>query len=136
MTMADRIVVLNAGSIEQYGSPLELYERPANVFVAGFIGSPRMNLIGEEVAARYGAATIGIRPEHIRVGRDGDGWEGTVRSAEHLGSDTFFYVDAAGIGSITARSIGELGFREGDRVRLAPDPAHIHRFDREGQALR
>src|SRR5882724_133449 len=88
MTMADRIVVLNAGSIEQYGSPLELYERPANLFVAGFIGSPRMNLIGEEVAARYGAATIGVRPEHIKVGRDGDGWEGTVRSAEHLGSDT------------------------------------------------
>src|SRR5258708_20072711 len=68
MTMADRIVVLNAGSIEQYGSPLELYERPANLFVAGFIGSPRMNLIGQEVAERYGAATIGIRPEHIRVG--------------------------------------------------------------------
>src|SRR5260221_14588666 len=73
MTMADRIVVLNAGSIEQYGSPLELYERPANLFVAGFIGSPRLNLIGQEVAERYGAATIGIRPEHIRVGRDGEG---------------------------------------------------------------
>src|SRR5438445_3255612 len=73
MTMADRIVVLNAGNIEQYGSPLELYERPANLFVAGFIGSPRMNLIGKEAAAQYGAATIGIRPEHISVGRDGEG---------------------------------------------------------------
>jgi multiple sugar transport system ATP-binding protein len=136
MTMADRIVVLNAGSIEQYGSPLELYERPANLFVAGFIGSPRMNLIGQEVAERYGAATIGIRPEHIRVGRDGEGWEGTVRAAEHLGSDTFFYVDSPRIGSITARYIGELGFRAGDNVRLQPDPAHIHRFDQEGKALR
>jgi multiple sugar transport system ATP-binding protein len=136
MTMADRIVVLNAGSIEQYGSPLELYERPANIFVAGFIGSPRMNLIGEEVAARYGATTIGVRPEHIKVGRNGEGWEGTVRAAEHLGSDTFFYVDAPAIGSITARSVGELGFREGDHVRLEPDPAHIHRFDQEGKALR
>ena len=136
MTMADRIVVLNAGSIEQYGSPLELYERPANLFVAGFIGSPRMNLIGHEVAERYGAATIGIRPEHIRVGRDGEGWEGTVRAAEHLGSDTFFYIDSPTIGSITARYIGELGFRAGDNVRLQPDPAHIHRFDQEGKALR
>src|SRR6266404_4043139 len=133
MTMADRIVVLNAGSIEQYGSPLELYERPVNLFVAGFIGSPRMNLIGQEGAERYGAATIGIRPEHISVGRDGEGWEGTVRAAEHLGSDTFFYVDSPGIGSITARYIGELGFRAGDHVRLQPDPAHIHRFDQEGR---
>ena len=74
MTMADRIVVLNAGRIEQYGTPLDLYERPANLFVAGFIGSPRMNLIGQEVAERYGAATIGIRPEHISVGRNGQGW--------------------------------------------------------------
>ena len=136
MTMADRIVVLNAGRIEQYGTPLDLYERPANLFVAGFIGSPRMNLIGQEVAERYGAATVGIRPEHISVGRDGQGWEGTVRAAEHLGSDTFFYVDTPEIGSITARYIGELGIRAGDQVRLQPDPAHIHRFDQEGKAVR
>ncbi len=136
MTMADRIVVLNAGRIEQYGTPLDLYERPANLFVAGFIGSPRMNLIGQEVAERYGAATIGIRPEHISVGRDGQGWEGTVRAAEHLGSDIFFYVDTPEIGSVTARYIGELGIRAGDQVRLQPDPAHIHRFDQEGKAVR
>ncbi len=136
MTMADRIVVLNAGRIEQYGTPLDLYERPANLFVAGFIGSPRMNLIGQEVAERYGAATIGIRPEHISVGRNGQGWEGTVRAAEHLGSDTFFYVDTPEIGSVTARYIGELGIRAGDQVRLQPDPAHIHRFDQEGKAVR
>ncbi len=136
MTMADRIVVLNAGRIEQYGTPLDLYERPANLFVAGFIGSPRMNLIGQEVAERYGAATIGIRPEHISVSRDGQGWEGTVRAAEHLGSDTFFYVDTPELGSVTARYIGELGIRAGDQVRLQPDPAHIHRFDQEGKAAR
>jgi multiple sugar transport system ATP-binding protein len=136
MTMADRIVVLNAGRIEQYGTPLELYERPANLFVAGFIGSPRMNLITQEAAARYGAATIGVRPEHLRVGRDGEGWEGTVRAAEHLGSDTFVYVDALGIGSITARYIGEIGISAGDRVRLEADPAHIHRFDKDGNAVR
>jgi multiple sugar transport system ATP-binding protein len=136
MTMADRIVVLNAGRIEQTGSPLDLYERPANRFVAGFIGSPRMNFIGEELAQQRGAATIGIRPEHLQASREGDGWEGTVSVAEHLGSDTFLYVDVPKIGSLTARSVGELGLRMGDRVRLRPDPGRIHRFDRDGRALR
>jgi multiple sugar transport system ATP-binding protein len=136
MTMADRIVVLNAGAIEQYGTPLELYERPDNVFVAGFIGSPRMNFIQQEAAQRYGAATIGIRPEHLAASRDGEGWEGVVSVAEHLGSDTFLYVDVPKIGSLTARLIGELGLTMGDRVRLRPDPAHIHRFDKDGKAIR
>src|SRR5471030_1529083 len=72
MTMADKIVVLNAGGIEQYGSPLELYERPANLFVAGFIGSPKMNFVSGEAASQHGADTIGIRPEHLRVGKDGE----------------------------------------------------------------
>jgi multiple sugar transport system ATP-binding protein len=135
MTMADRIVVLNAGRIEQYGSPLELYERPANLFVAGFIGSPKMNIIGREVAGQFGAATIGVRPEHITVARDGEGWEGTVGVAEHLGSDTFIYVDVPQVGTLTARTIGEAGIRVGDRVRLRPDQRRIHRFDTEGKAL-
>jgi multiple sugar transport system ATP-binding protein len=136
MTMADRIVVLNAGNIEQYGSPLELYERPTNLFVAGFIGSPRMNFIGQEAAQRYGATTIGIRPEHLEATRDGDGWEGTVSVAEHLGSDTFLYVDVPQIGSLTARLIGERGLSMGDRVRLRPDPDRIHRFDREDRTMK
>jgi multiple sugar transport system ATP-binding protein len=135
MTMADRIVVLNAGNIEQYGSPLELYDRPANLFVAGFIGSPRMNFLGGEQAQRYGAATIGIRPEHLKASRDGEGWEGKVSVAEHLGSDTFLYVDVPGIGSLTARSIGELGLAPDDTVRLLPDPRRIHRFDRDGKTI-
>src|SRR5215510_9943200 len=71
MTLADKIVVLNAGRIEQVGSPLELYGSPANLFVAGFIGSPRMNFVSGDLAAQLGASTIGIRPEHIVVGRDG-----------------------------------------------------------------
>jgi multiple sugar transport system ATP-binding protein len=136
MTMADRIVVLNAGAIEQYGSPLELYERPANLFVAGFIGSPRMNFVAGETAQQHGAATIGVRPEHLNASRDGEGWQGTVSVAEHLGSDTFLYVDVPQIGSLTARYIGELGLTAGDRVKLRPDPGHIHRFDKDGQALR
>src|SRR5215468_1191584 len=100
MTMADKIVVLNAGRIEQYGSPLELYDRPANQFVAGFIGSPRMNFLNGETADEYAAATIGIRPEHLRASRDGAGWEGKVTVAEHLGSDTFLHVDVPGIGKL------------------------------------
>ena len=136
MTMADRIVVLNAGRVEQYGSPLELYNHPANLFVAGFIGSPRMNFIGPPVASRHAAETIGIRPEHLKVSRDGEGWQGKVSVAEHLGSDTFLHVDVPDVGgTLTARSVGELGLSTGDSIRLSPDPAHIHRFDRDGRAL-
>jgi multiple sugar transport system ATP-binding protein len=77
MTMADKIVVLNAGRVEQVGSPLELYNAPKNTFVAGFIGSPKMNLIEGPEAAKHGAATIGVRPEHLDIGKDGL-WHGTV----------------------------------------------------------
>ena len=136
MTMADRIVVLNAGRIEQYGTPLELYERPANLFVAGFIGSPRMNFVSGKAAEPHGAATIGVRPEHVAAGREGEGWAGTVSVAEHLGSDTFLYVDVPEIGSITSRAPGEIGIEAGERVILRPDPARIHRFDAEGRAIR
>ncbi|WP_063694362.1 ABC transporter ATP-binding protein [Bradyrhizobium stylosanthis] len=125
MTMADKIVVLNGGKIEQYGSPLELYERPANLFVTG------------ESALQRGAATIGVRPEHLRIEREGaGGWQGTISVAEHLGSDTFLYVDAGPLGMLTARYIGELSLHAGDRVSLVPDPQRIHRFDDGGNALR
>src|ERR1700731_2688612 len=73
MTMADRIVVLNAGNIEQYGSPLELYDRPANLFVAGFIGSPRMNFIGGGQGQRHGGAPIGLSPRQLKEHREGAG---------------------------------------------------------------
>jgi multiple sugar transport system ATP-binding protein len=136
MTLAERIVVLNGGRVEQVGSPLELYARPDNLFVAGFIGSPRMNFVSGELAARMGAATIGVRPEHIVASRDGEGWRGTVAAAEHLGSDTFLYIDVPQTDGITARAIGELGLKQGDPVRLTPDPARIHRFDSQGRTLR
>jgi multiple sugar transport system ATP-binding protein len=136
MTMADKIVVLNAGKIEQYGSPIELYERPANLFVAGFIGSPKMNFVSGETAHQRGAATIGVRPEHLKVDREGQGWQGTVMAAEHLGSDTFLYVDAGPIGTLTSRYIGELNLSAGDKVSLLPDPARIHRFTDSGNAIR
>ncbi|KAB7762875.1 ABC transporter ATP-binding protein [Xanthomonas maliensis] len=143
MTMADEIVVLQAGRIEQVGTPLELYERPANVFVAGFIGSPRMNLLQGEVAARHGAVTLGVRPEHIAVHRGsatatagGEAWPGTVVQAEHLGSDTFVYVQIPGVGTVDARCTGDLRVAVGDSVTLIPDPQHLHRFDAGQQAMR
>ena len=81
-------------------------------------------------------ATIGIRPEHLKASRDGEGWQGKVSVAEHLGSDTFLYVDAGPIGMLTARYIGELSLSAGDRVSLLPDPSRIHRFDDNGNAIR
>ena len=136
MTMADKIVVLNAGRIEQVGSPLELYRAPRNRFVAGFIGSPRMNFIEGDEAARHGAAAIGIRPEHIAVSTAGGLWRGTVGVSEHLGSDTFFHVNGTGLAeAITVRAGGEVNLHHGDAVWLTPEADKIHRFDREGLRL-
>ncbi|RYH08470.1 MAG: ABC transporter ATP-binding protein, partial [Alphaproteobacteria bacterium] len=92
MTMADKIVVLNAGSIEQVGSPMELYHKPDNLFVAGFIGSPKMNLVSGALAQEYNATTMGVRPEHLAISTSDGKWKGTVGVAEHLGSDTFVHV--------------------------------------------
>jgi multiple sugar transport system ATP-binding protein len=136
MTMADKIVVLNAGTMEQHGSPLELYRRPANLFVAGFIGSPRMNFVSGESAMRSGAATIGIRPEHLRLGGEGEGWPGVVSIVERLGSDTYLRVDSGEYGTLTARVPGEVDIAEGKIVHLVPDAAHLHRFDHDGTAIR
>ena len=133
MTMADKIVVLRAGVIEQVGAPLDLYTAPRNLFVAGFIGSPNMNFIEGNAAAQHGAHTIGVRPEHIAVS-DADGtWSGTVGVSEHLGSDTFFHVHDTGLAPvITVRAGGEVGFRHGDRIHLTPREDVVHRFDTGG----
>lgn len=137
MTMADKIVVLNAGVIEQVGSPLELYHSPKNLFVAGFIGSPKMNLFSGDIAAGYGAHTIGIRPEHITVSDSGNGdWSGVVGVSEHLGSDSFFHIHETGLTDIlTVRAGGEVGFSRGDRVSLTPRADMIHKFDEQGNRI-
>ncbi|MCC0063427.1 MAG: ABC transporter ATP-binding protein [Defluviimonas sp.] len=133
MTMADKIVVLQAGRIEQVGSPLDLYHTPRNSFVAGFIGSPKMNLIVGAEAERRDAATIGIRPEHIAVSAESGQWKGRIGVSEHLGSDTFFHVHETGLAeAITIRAGGEVALRHGDTVWLTPDESKIHRFDRDG----
>jgi multiple sugar transport system ATP-binding protein len=136
MTMADKIVVLNAGNIEQVGSPLDLYNKPDNLFVAGFIGSPRMNFVKGEAAAPWNAPTVGIRPEHIRLSKDAGSWKGLVGVAEHLGSDTFLHVNVDGIGMMTVRAGGDFPVTHGDTVYLTPEDSRIHRFDDKGQAVR
>ena len=135
MTMADKIVVLNAGNIEQVGSPMELYRTPANLFVAGFIGSPKMNLIEGAPAEKHGAKTVGIRPEHLKISTTAGEWQAGVGVAEHLGSDTFLHVQADGVGPLTVRADGEIGARHGDTVYLTPDPSKLHRFGSDGKAI-
>lgn len=131
--MADKIVVLQAGVIEQVGSPLELYRSPRNKFVAGFIGSPKMNFIEGPEAAKHDAQTIGIRPEHIEVSTSEGLWQGKVGVAEHLGSDTFIHVHGVpGCDPMTVRVGGEIPVHHGDTVFLNPNLDHLHRFDAEG----
>ena len=137
MTMADRIVVLNAGNVEQFGSPLDLYKKPANRFVAGFIGSPKMNFVDGPEAAKHNAHSIGVRPEHFLLSRENTPgtWKGTVNVAEQLGSDTFLHVHVDGLGLMTIRTDGDQTFSHGDDVYLTPDATRIYRFDAAGLAI-
>ncbi|MEP6066390.1 MAG: ABC transporter ATP-binding protein [Paracoccaceae bacterium] len=133
MTMADKIVVLRAGHIEQVGSPLELYHTPRNTFVAGFIGSPKMNLISGEEAAKHSVHTIGVRPEHIEVSAESGTWKGVIGVSEHLGSDSFFHIHETGLAeTITVRADGEVKFNYGDTVYLTPRSDVIHKFNEQG----
>jgi len=135
MTMADKIVVLQAGRIEQVGSPLDLYNHPANVFVAGFIGSPHMNLIEGADAAAMGAKTIGVRPEHLDISLQSGKWTSKVNVAERLGSDTFLHVTTEGIGQMTVRAGGDINVAHGDTICLTPQEGRIHRFGADGKAM-
>jgi multiple sugar transport system ATP-binding protein len=134
MTMADKIVVLNRGNVEQVGSPMELYNSPRNLFVAGFIGSPKMNLIEGAEAARLGAKTIGVRPEHLAVSMTDGAWKGTVGVAEHLGSDTFCHVHTDAAGTLTVRTAGDVMLKHGDTIFVTPDERRIHKFSEQGLA--
>ena len=134
MTLADRIVVLNAGRVEQVGAPMELYNRPANLFVAGFIGSPKMNFID---GARLGQTvkTVGVRPEHISVSQTAGDWKGTVVHAEHLGADTNVFLETEKAGLVTIRLFGEYKTGPGATLFATPDPARTYRFDADGKAM-
>jgi multiple sugar transport system ATP-binding protein len=160
MTMADRIVVLQSGTIQQYDTPETVYERPANQFVAGFIGSPAMNffpvewrqerailsqggtvvpLDGETAGclSKAGNAVLGIRPEHFAIATDAaDGIAINVKLVEPLGSDTLIHFDLAG-GSAIARVDPALRPKVGDRINLRPQSGKTHLFAASnGQVLR
>ncbi|WP_404927395.1 ABC transporter ATP-binding protein [Mesorhizobium sp. ORM16] len=150
MTMADRIVVMYDGVVQQVGAPLDLYDRPANMFVAGFIGSPGMNFLpasvekggkadavlsdGQKLRLPDGlplregdAVTVGLRPEHIRLADDGP-LQGEVVVVEPLGLSTQFYVKLAGQ-QLCVFAMGRAGVKPGETVRLSADPAALHVFD-------
>ena len=142
MTLADRIVVLEFGRIAQAGTPRELYERPANLFVAQFIGSPKMNVWSladappRGLETPPGAVSVGARPEHLRLGPPGEGTlDATVDVLEYLGADSFVIADAGAAGRITVRTQETVGLRPGQAVGLALDPARAHLFDADGRAI-
>ena len=140
MTLADRIVVLDGGRVAQAGRPMDLYNDPGSVFVAGFIGSPRMNFLRGE-AMGLNAATLGIRPEHLEI-RRGEGAlaagsiGGIVSHVEHLGGETNVYVHAGEHDLLTVRLFGEHAFDVDAPVHLTPDRARAFLFDADGARLR
>ncbi len=162
MTLADRIVVLQAGRIEQVGAPLELYEHPCNLFVAGFIGSPGMNFIpatvleagaggavvkvpgGESIrcavdarAAKSGdAVKLGIRPEHLHAGVEANALTSHVTFVESLGSMTYAYCSAPGLDDVLTCAVeGDRPIASGERLALSVPAEKAHLFDAEGRAF-
>jgi lactose/L-arabinose transport system ATP-binding protein len=159
MTLADKIVVLRDGRIEQAGGPVDLYENPDNLFVAGFIGSPKMNLVAARITAVDGQkaivtadslarrpieatvrgagvvagteVTVGFRPEHIQNG-DGEGIRGQVKVVEQLGSVSYVYLQAEGGAQITLEQRRLTAIRPGETVSFAPEPEHVFLFDKTG----
>ena len=146
MTLADRVVVLRDGLIEQVGSPLELYDRPANQFVAQFIGMPSMNMVAASAIPSFSAQTngrlpddgfLGVRPEGLHVHPGGDigiGVRGRVDLIEALGADTLIHVDVDGT-PLIARQNERTPLRVGDDVSVELNPAVLHLFSREGRIV-
>ena len=135
MTLADRICVLRDGIVEQVGTPMELYERPDSIFVAGFIGSPKMNFITGEKADAFSCSTLGIRGEHMLVRPDGI-WEGTVIHTENLGADAYVYLEMGAEEPVVVRLEGAASYHSGDTLRVSPIEDKIHRFDAGGKPIR
>ncbi len=132
MTLADRIVVLRAGRVEQIGSPMELYNDPANRFVAGFLGAPSMNFLPDP-AGDAGRA-LGVRPEHLVIDAEGP-LRGRAVHVERLGGDTHVIVELGGGEPVTVRLFGQNPVRTGDAIALGYDPAQAFHFDAEGRRL-
>ena len=144
MTLADRIVVLRDGQIEQVGTPLELYDRPANQFVAQFIGSPQMNVIEgrhvPQVPDVPAGGFVGLRPEDVSVQPAAQaaagGLPGTVELVESLGAETLIYVATDSGAQIVARQATRTRLHAGERVGVFVEAANAHRFDAQGRAAR
>ncbi|MEK1927633.1 MAG: ABC transporter ATP-binding protein [Rhizobium giardinii] len=135
MTLADRICVLRDGLVEQIGTPLELYENPNSLFVAGFIGSPKMNFLSGDFSRPYDAHTIGIRAEHIAITPHEGHWAGTVVHSEILGSDSYVYLDVGSAEPLIVRENGVSGHQPGQRLQITPMEGCVHRFDMAGRAI-
>ena len=136
MTMADRIAVFNAGIIEQVGTPLELYKNPVNKFVAGFIGSPKMNFIDAPQNEDANVSCIGIRPEHITLSTEQGTWAGTVGVIEHLGSESFLHINIEGKGTVTVKADGDCPLKYGDSIYLSAPADKVLKFDNNGLTIR
>ena len=136
MTMADRIAVFNAGIIEQVGTPLELYKNPVNKFVAGFIGSPKMNFIDAPQNEDANVSCIGIRPEHITLSTEQGTWAGTVGVIEHLGSESFLHINIEGKGTVTVKADGDCPLKYGDSIYLSAPDDKVLKFDNNGLTIR
>ncbi len=136
MTLADRIVVLQDGYVEQVGTPMDLYNDPDNMFVAGFIGSPAMNFLDAHMLEGESpeVAKIGLRPEAITLGESGP-IEARVSHLEHLGADTNIYLHV-GSELVTVRAFGQVDLEVGAKTRLSFAPEAVFRFDKDGNRLR
>ena len=132
---ADKIVVLRDGRVEQIGSPMDLYNDPANQFVAGFLGAPSMNFLPAARIGRDGGRTFGIRPEHLVIDPSGP-LAGQVVHVEKLGGDTNAIVDLGEGAAVTLRLFGQHPIAANDRVRLGFDPARAYYFEAAGRRAR
>ncbi len=135
MTLADRIAVLRDGLLEQVGTPAELYDSPNSIFVAGFIGSPKMNFLTGKFASDQGCTTLGIRSEHIEIAENGI-WQGEVVHTEDLGSDNYLFVEMGGQEAMIVRQPGKLKVALGAKIGLNPLPGMLHKFDANGKPMR
>ena len=138
MTLADRVVVLRDGRIEQHGTPLELYDHPANRFVAQFIGTPSMNVVPSAALPQLANGTagdggfVGIRPEHVHLDGQAAGLPATVDMVESLGVETLIYARLANDVQIVSRGSERTHLHPGDATRVTFDPGTIHHFDSAG----
>ncbi len=159
MTLADQIVVLNQGRVEQAGPPLELYNTPQNLFVAGFIGSPRMNIVQAQLARRGQqwvlksgqteiminslpdlvegeACSFGIRPEHIKLANADDADASViVELTEQLGGETYIYCRSEDLGAFNVHQAGQIPVKRGEPLHLNFERSSLHLFDKDGKVL-